>query len=110
MSRCRAAQTQGSRDVTVRGYEAIDEGGCRAPWNLEATRSLIWRATVVENDPEYDYAMGSAAKVFAAEAAVRVCLSAMEIHGGLAIMYRPRPACRTDRRDQNRITMEAADD
>ncbi len=42
----------------------------------------------MENDPEYDYAMGSAAKVFAAEAAVRVCLSAMEIHGGLAIMYR----------------------
>jgi len=45
-------------------------------------------AWAVENDPAYDYAMGSAAKVFAAEVAVRVCLSAMEIHGGLAIMYR----------------------
>jgi alkylation response protein AidB-like acyl-CoA dehydrogenase len=57
--------------------------------DLEAARSLIWRAAwAVENDPQYDYAMGSAAKVFAAEAAVRVCLSAMEIHGGLAIMYR----------------------
>ena len=56
---------------------------------LEAARSLIWRAAwAVENDPAYDYAMGSAAKVFAAEVAVRVCLSAMEIHGGLAIMYR----------------------
>ena len=57
--------------------------------DLEAARSLIWRAAwAVENDPAYDHAMGSAAKVFAAEAAVRVCLSAMEIHGGLAIMYR----------------------
>jgi alkylation response protein AidB-like acyl-CoA dehydrogenase len=55
---------------------------------LEAARSLIWRAAwAVENDPNYDYALGSAAKTFAADAAVRVCLSAMEIHGGLAIMY-----------------------
>ena len=57
--------------------------------DLEAARSLIWRAAwAVENDPNYDYALGSAAKTFAAEAAVRVCLSAMEIHGGLAIMYK----------------------
>jgi alkylation response protein AidB-like acyl-CoA dehydrogenase len=56
---------------------------------LEAARSLIWRAAwAVENDPDYDYALGSAAKTFAAEAAVRVCLSAMEIHGGMAIMYK----------------------
>lgn len=49
---------------------------------LEAARSLIWRAAwAVENDPNYNYAMGSAAKTFAAEAAVRVCLSAMKIHG-----------------------------
>jgi alkylation response protein AidB-like acyl-CoA dehydrogenase len=56
---------------------------------LEAARSLIWRAAwAVEHDPGYDYALGSAAKTFAADVAVRVCLSAMEIHGGLAIMYR----------------------
>ncbi|MGH7775601.1 MAG: acyl-CoA dehydrogenase family protein [Candidatus Dormibacterales bacterium] len=56
---------------------------------LEAARSLIWRAAwAVEHDPGYDYALGSAAKLFAADVAVRVCLSAMEIHGGLAIMYR----------------------
>lgn len=56
---------------------------------LEAARSQIWRAAwAVENDPDYDYALGSAAKIFAAEAAVTVCLSAMEIHGGLATMYK----------------------
>lgn len=56
---------------------------------LEAARSLVWRAAwAVEHDPGYDYALGSAAKTFAADIAVRVCLSAMEIHGGLAIMYR----------------------
>jgi alkylation response protein AidB-like acyl-CoA dehydrogenase len=54
---------------------------------LEAARSLIWRAAwAVEHDPGYDHRLGSAAKTFAADVAVRVCLSALEIHGGLAIM------------------------
>jgi alkylation response protein AidB-like acyl-CoA dehydrogenase len=54
---------------------------------LEAARSLIWRAAwAVEHDPGYDHRLGSAAKTFAADVAVRVCLQALEIHGGLAIM------------------------
>jgi alkylation response protein AidB-like acyl-CoA dehydrogenase len=60
--------------------------------DLEAARSLIWRAAwAVENDPNYDFRLGSAAKVVAADAAVRVCLSAMETFGGLAIMYKESP-------------------
>jgi alkylation response protein AidB-like acyl-CoA dehydrogenase len=56
---------------------------------LEAARSLIWRAAwAVEHDPHYDYKMSSAAKIFAAEASMRVALSATELFGGLAIMYR----------------------
>jgi alkylation response protein AidB-like acyl-CoA dehydrogenase len=55
---------------------------------LEAARSLIWRAAwAVENDPAYDFRLGSAAKVVAAETAMRTCLSAAELHGGLAVMY-----------------------
>jgi acyl-CoA dehydrogenase len=56
---------------------------------LEAARSLIWRAAwAVEHDPGYDYRLGSAAKVNAAEVAMRTCTSAAELFGGLAIMYR----------------------
>jgi len=56
---------------------------------LEAARSLIWRAAwAVEHDPGYDFRLGSAAKVNAAEVAVRTCTSAAELFGGLAIMYR----------------------
>ena len=66
--------------------------GCRLAEmyaELEAARSLIWRAAwAVEHDPTYDYRLSSAAKTFAADVAVRVCLSALEIHGGLAIMHR----------------------
>jgi alkylation response protein AidB-like acyl-CoA dehydrogenase len=64
--------------------------GCRLAemcFELEAARSLIWRAAwAVSHDPEYDHKLGSAAKTFAAEAAVRVCTSAMELFGGMAIM------------------------
>ena len=55
---------------------------------LEGARSLIWRAAwAVEHDPAYDYRLSSAAKLVAADVAVRVCLSAMEVLGGLAIMH-----------------------
>jgi acyl-CoA dehydrogenase len=79
----------------IQGGRAIIEHanvGCRLAemhLELEAARSLIWRAAwAVSHDPEYDHRLGSAAKTFAADAAVRVCLSAMEILGGAAIMYR----------------------
>ncbi len=66
--------------------------GCRLAEmyaELEAARSLIWRAAwAVEHDPDYDFGMSSAAKLFASDAAVRVCLSAMEILGGKSIMQR----------------------
>ncbi|MPZ61064.1 MAG: hypothetical protein GEU93_07165 [Propionibacteriales bacterium] len=56
---------------------------------LESARSLIWRAAwAVEHDPNYDYRLSSAAKVHAAEVAMRTCLSAAEVFGGLSIMYR----------------------
>jgi acyl-CoA dehydrogenase len=66
--------------------------GCRLAEmyaELEAARSLVWRAAwAVENDPDYDYKLGGAAKIVAAEIAMRTCLSAAELFGGLAIMYR----------------------
>ena len=59
---------------------------------LEAARSLVWRAAwAVEHDPAYDHRLGTAAKVVAADVAMRTCLSAAEIHGGLAIMLGRSP-------------------
>jgi alkylation response protein AidB-like acyl-CoA dehydrogenase len=55
---------------------------------LEAARSMIWRAAwAVDHDPDYDYKLGSATKVFAAETSFRVAVEAAELFGGLAIMY-----------------------
>jgi alkylation response protein AidB-like acyl-CoA dehydrogenase len=55
---------------------------------LEAVRSMIWRAAwAVDHDPDYDYKMGSATKVFAAETCFRVAVQAAEVFGALAIMY-----------------------
>jgi alkylation response protein AidB-like acyl-CoA dehydrogenase len=79
------------------GRRLIEHGnvGCRLAEmyaELEAARSLIWRAAwAVEHDPDYDHRLGAAAKVVAAEVAMRTCLSAAEIHGGLAIMLGRSP-------------------
>lgn len=55
---------------------------------LEAARSLVYRAAwAVEHDPDYDYKLSGAAKVFAAETSMRVALSAAETFGALAIMH-----------------------
>jgi alkylation response protein AidB-like acyl-CoA dehydrogenase len=69
--------------------------GCRLAQmyaELEAARSLIWRAAwAVEHDPAYRHELGTAAKVVAADAAMHACLSAAEIHGALAIMRGASP-------------------
>jgi alkylation response protein AidB-like acyl-CoA dehydrogenase len=86
-----------ARTRTQGGKPLIEHAniGCRLAdmyAELEAARSLIWRAAAaVEKDAAYDYRLSSAAKLFAADVAVRVCLSALEIHGGLSIMYRDSP-------------------
>lgn len=82
-----AERVQGGRPLIEHANVACRLAEMHA--ELEAARSLIWRAAwAVESDPAYDHRLGSAAKLFAADAAVRVCLSAMEIHGGLAVMRR----------------------
>jgi alkylation response protein AidB-like acyl-CoA dehydrogenase len=79
-------RVQGGRPLIEHGSVAIRLARMFA--GLEAARSLIWRAAwEAEHDPGYDYRLGSAAKAVAADTAIEVCLSAMEIHGGLAIMY-----------------------
>jgi len=84
------ARVQGGRPLIEHGNVA-----CRLAdmyGELEAARSLIWRAAwAVEHDPHYDHRLGGAAKVVAAEVAMRTCLSAAEIHGGLAIMLGHSP-------------------
>ena len=71
----------GHANVKIRLAEMYSE--------LEAVRSLVWRAAwAVEHDPDYDYRLSSAAKVFAAETCMRVALGAAELFGGLAVMYR----------------------
>jgi alkylation response protein AidB-like acyl-CoA dehydrogenase len=84
------ARVQGSRPLIEHDNVACRLADMYA--ELEAARSLIWRAAwAVEHDPAYDHRLGTAAKVVAADVAVRTCLSAAEIHGGVAIMLGASP-------------------
>lgn len=78
-------RVQGGRPLAEHGNVKVRLGRMHA--ELEAARSLIWRAAVaVEHDGDYDFRLGAAAKLVAADVAVRVCESAVELHGGLGIM------------------------
>ncbi|MGH9087399.1 MAG: acyl-CoA dehydrogenase family protein [Acidimicrobiales bacterium] len=80
-----ARRVQGGRPLAEHGNVKVRLGRMYA--ELEAARSLIWRAAVaVEHDPAYDFRLGAASKLVAADIAVRVCESAVELHGGLGIM------------------------
>ena len=80
-----AHRVQGGRPLAEHGNVRVRLGRMHA--ELEAARSLVWRAAVaVERDPDYDFRLGAAAKLVAADVAVRVCESAVELHGGLGIM------------------------
>ena len=79
------SRVQGGRPLAEHGDVRVRLGRMHA--ELEAARSLVWRAAVaVERDPDYDFRLGAAAKLVAADVAVRVCESAVELHGGLGVM------------------------
>jgi alkylation response protein AidB-like acyl-CoA dehydrogenase len=77
---------QGGRPIIQHNNIAM-----RLAWmatRLEAARSLIWQAASELDADEYNFdpALGSMAKVFAAEAAFEVAREACEVHGGAGIM------------------------
>lgn len=79
-------RSQGGKSIIEHPNVAI-----RLAWmatRLEAARALIWQAaSKLDGDEEnYDPALGSMAKVFAAETAFEVAREACEVHGGAGIM------------------------
>ncbi len=55
--------------------------------DLEAARSFIWRtAWAAQHDPDFKPKLSNMCKVFASEAATRVCLSALDVMGGHGYM------------------------
>ncbi|MFQ5879675.1 MAG: acyl-CoA dehydrogenase family protein [Dehalococcoidia bacterium] len=54
--------------------------------DIQTGRNLVWRLAQLAKVMQSDRLLRIATKVFCTEAAVRVCKTAMEIHGGLGIM------------------------
>ncbi|MFQ5879764.1 MAG: acyl-CoA dehydrogenase family protein [Dehalococcoidia bacterium] len=78
-------RVQGARPIIE--HQAIGMMLAEMATELEAARMLIWRAAVAcdQDLPEVG-PLRAMAKWFPAEVAVRVCLKAMEVFGGLSIM------------------------
>lgn len=78
-------RVQGGRVIIE--HQVIGDMLARMYTDLAAARALINEAAraLDEGDPE-GAVLGSMSKTFAADVAVRVCVSAVEIHGGAGIM------------------------
>jgi len=53
---------------------------------LQAGRSLLWRAAWTATHQEPDRALFRCARIFCSEAALKICIGAMEIFGGYGVM------------------------
>ncbi|MGH3132935.1 MAG: acyl-CoA dehydrogenase family protein, partial [Gaiellaceae bacterium] len=69
-------------------YQAVSHPLANAYTRLELARSLsLWAAWCVAEDDEQAAVAAAAAKAFAAEAAVGVCETAIQVHGGIGFTW-----------------------
>jgi alkylation response protein AidB-like acyl-CoA dehydrogenase len=69
-------------------YQAVSHPLADAYTQVELARSLsLWAAWCVAEDDEQVAIAAAAAKAFAAEAAVRVCETAIQVHGGIGFTW-----------------------
>lgn len=69
-------------------YQAVSHPLADAYTRVELARSLsLWAAWCVAEDDEQAAVAAAAAKAFAAEAAVQVCETAIQVHGGIGFTW-----------------------
>lgn len=69
-------------------HQAVGFDFAQMATELQAARSLIWMCAraIEEQGDDYNYELGSMAKIFAADASVRICRQALEKYGGTGIL------------------------
>ena len=82
------AQTREQFGRPIGVYQAVSHPLADAYTQLELARSLaLWAAWCVAESDEQAAVAAAAAKAFAAEAAVQVCETAIQVHGGIGFTW-----------------------
>jgi alkylation response protein AidB-like acyl-CoA dehydrogenase len=68
------------------GHQSVAEELAELFVLLQAGRSLLWRAAWTATHREPDRALFRCARIFCAEAALKICIGSMETFGGYGVM------------------------
>ena len=72
----------------IGSYQAVSHACAQMFLETEGARNVVlWAAWALEHDPENAFMAANCAKAYASDAAVNVCRSAMQVHGGIGFTW-----------------------
>lgn len=72
----------------IGSYQAVSHACAQMFLESEGARNVVyWAAWALDHDPEAAFVAASSAKAYASDAAVNVCRSALQVHGGIGFTW-----------------------
>ncbi|MDA0182724.1 acyl-CoA dehydrogenase family protein [Solirubrobacter phytolaccae] len=72
----------------IGSYQAVSHACAQMFLETEGARNVVlWAAWALDNDPDAAFMAANAAKAYASDAAVNVCRSSMQVHGGIGFTW-----------------------
>jgi alkylation response protein AidB-like acyl-CoA dehydrogenase len=72
----------------IGSYQAVSHACAQMFLETEGARNVVlWAAWALEHDPENAFMAANCAKAYASDAAVNVCRSSMQVHGGIGFTW-----------------------
>lgn len=75
-------------DRPIGSYQAVSHACAQMFLETEGARNVVlWAAWALDHDPSVAFLAANAAKAYASDAAVNVCRSSMQVHGGIGFTW-----------------------
>ena len=72
----------------IGSYQAVSHACAQMFLETEGARNVVlWAAWALDHDPEAAFVAASSAKAYASDAAVNVCRSSLQVHGGIGFTW-----------------------
>ncbi|MBE2318801.1 acyl-CoA/acyl-ACP dehydrogenase [Solirubrobacter sp. CPCC 204708] len=75
-------------DRPIGSYQAVSHACAQMFLETEGARNVVlWAAWALDHDPDAAFMAANSAKAYASDAAVNVCRSALQVHGGIGFTW-----------------------
>ena len=72
----------------IGSYQAVSHACAQMFLEAEGARNVVyWAAWALDHDPEQAFMAANCAKAYASDAAVNICRSALQVHGGIGFTW-----------------------